>query len=105
MMNENIHRPDEIASEGMASEEQEKSCKEHFPYTSMSPEEYAARRSHRIACFGFHHYCYKDKELEQWLLRLGQIIFDQDLIAHYRKILLTPEERKKIEQEAENIEW
>jgi hypothetical protein len=79
--------------------------KEDFPYTTMSPEEYAARHSHDIHCFGLHLYYYKDEVFEKWLLRLGKILYSNDLIDHCRKTLLTPEEIEIIEEESRTMEF
>ena len=66
-----------------------------FP-TSMSPEEYAARESHTIMCFGLHEFRFRDAKLDQWIQRLGEILTTPGLRDDYRRQFLTPEEYERI---------
>ena len=69
---------------------------------NQSPEEYAARNSHRWGSFSLDEYQYQDPQLSVWVQRLGDIFLgrnDAPTIASLREKYLSPEERFSIEQE------
>ena len=43
----------------------------------MSPEEFAAREGHKIACFSFGNYRYLDTEFNEWIHLLDDIFLLQ----------------------------
>ncbi len=66
----------------------------------LSPEEFAARRSHTILCFSLDEYRYADPALDAWISRLGDIFFHRNgapTIPELRERLLSPDERFRIE--------
>jgi hypothetical protein len=50
----------------------------------MSAEEYAARRAHEFATFGFGNYRYTTPGLTEWVDRLGAFFFAKDLPGRLR---------------------
>jgi hypothetical protein len=67
----------------------------------FSPEEYVARFSHGIMCWGFDEYDYPDRDFDRWIKRVSEILPDFELKEHYRRTLLTPEEYQKVLREIE----
>jgi len=66
----------------------------------MSPEEYAARHAHDWFCFSFDDYRYRDAGLEQWIHRLGDILFFREgapSLEELRARYLSEDERRAIE--------
>ena len=55
----------------------ERDARELFPL-DMTPEEYAAKHGHEWFCFSFDDYRYADPELDRWIQRLGDILFNRD---------------------------
>ena len=74
------------------SAEREERSKAEFPYLSMTPEEYAARKASVIWVFSDHRYKYRDERLKQWLQRVFDILRDRKKVAEARQQYLTPEE-------------
>jgi hypothetical protein len=91
METENYERP-------VASPQFEQIVHEQFPLDN-SPEDYAARQGHRWACFSLDNYQFRDKKLDAWIQRLGQIFFTRGLIDQCRRELLTPQELEQVERE------
>lgn len=88
----------------LAEPGREQSALEIFPIHGLTPEEYAARESHRWACFSFADYRYRDPELSAWIQRLGSILFcapGAPSVEELRAQYLTPAERQEIEREAD----
>src|SRR5438445_7865424 len=70
----------------------------------MSPEEYAARKSHLLGCFGLHLYQYRDPNLGAWVRRLGEIFESAEEIDRCRKRYLSADELKEVhKQEQEDF--
>lgn len=63
---------------------------------AMSPEEYAARKSHLWGCYSLHEYRYRDLALGAWVRRLGEIIFSEEEVERCRQQFLTPEELAEV---------
>ncbi len=79
----------------------ERDAREMFP-RHMTPEEYAARHAHQWYCFSFDDYRYADTELDRWVQRLGDILFQRDgapTLTQLREQYLSEEERRAIENE------
>jgi hypothetical protein len=79
----------------LVPEETERELAAHFPYRDMSPEEYAARYAADIACFSLDERRYRSMRLDQWILRLGEILRDWDAVNECRRKYLTPEEHAR----------
>lgn len=77
----------------------EQDARNLFPVKETSPEEYAARNGRVWLCFSFDKYSYRDKQLENWLQRLGEILKSQETLQQYREQYLSLEEKAQIEQE------
>jgi hypothetical protein len=87
-MNENSERR-------LASAFDEQMVRKLHPYREMTPEEFAARFSQEIACFSWHTYRFSDPELDAWITRLSQILFQEPgapSIESLREQFLTPQE-------------
>jgi hypothetical protein len=65
----------------------------------MSPEEYAARHGHLLACFALHRYQYRDPSLGAWVQRLGEILFTDGELERCRVRFLTPQELAEVRKE------
>lgn len=80
----------------------EEDAKRFFPeYTTMVPEEYAARFFHTIGAFSFHWYSYKDDVFDEWIQGVADIILNKrDKIDEYRKKFFTEEEIARLDKEA-----
>ena len=74
-----------------------------FIYSGMSPEVYAAKRGHRIGCFSFGDFSYKDKELERWLYRFAEIFSSLDQMESCRKEHLSEDEYREVKQYLEDL--
>lgn len=46
----------------------------HFPYRSLSPDEYAERYGADMPGFTYDEYAYDDPALDAWLLELGSAL-------------------------------
>ena len=79
----------------LVPEETERDLAAHFPYRDMSPEEYAARYAADIACFSLDERRYRSVRLDQWILRLGEILRDWNAVNECRRKYLTPEEHAR----------
>jgi hypothetical protein len=66
---------------------------------SMSPEEYAARRSHLWDCFALHFYRYRDPILGTWVRRVGELFDNPQEVQKLRERLLTNKELAEIERQ------
>jgi hypothetical protein len=60
--------------------------------SGLSPEEYAARHHAHIEVCGIHRYRYPEPAMEAWVHRLGELLANPDLLAHYEQQFLTAEE-------------
>jgi len=72
----------------------------------LSPEEYAARYSHGIWCFSLGDLRYPDPALDGWIRRFADILHNENgapTVDELREKLLTPEERRRIQQEIQDI--
>lgn len=64
-----------------------------FPfYQQVSPEEFVARRSLSIMCWGFGQYEYPDPEFTRWIQRVTELLASLKASDQCRKQFLTPEE-------------
>ncbi len=82
-----------------ASKSREESVRQVFDL-SMSPEEFAARHSHRILCSSFDEYEYSDPIVDRWIRRFHFIVLrSPELLQFYRQQYLTAEEIAAIEDE------
>ena len=88
-----------------AHPEFEKTAGELFPYTTLSPEEYAGREGTKWDCFSFDNYRFQNALLDAWIQRLGKILFNPGLVEQYQSQYLTPEEiaEQKKQMEDENL--
>ena len=89
----------DISKLPMADAGRERDAREWFPL-DLSPEEYAAREAHNWTCFSFDDYRYSDPRVDQWIHRLGDILFRREgapTVDELRKRYLTPEERAAVE--------
>jgi hypothetical protein len=84
----------------LASLDYEQWARELFPLT-LSPEEYAARESHNFMCFSFDEYCYRDKQLDQWIQRFAEILHTPGRCDRDRRQYLTPEEYEQVQRRME----
>lgn len=67
--------------------------------TGQSADEYAAHNAHGWYCFSMDDYRYRDPLLQQWIHRLGDILFQRDgapAIDELRKRYLTEDELKAV---------
>lgn len=80
-------------------------AKELFPeYKTMSPEEWAARYAHTVACSSFDGYRYRDPELHKWIHKLHRILrYHSNQIEAYRQQCLTEEERRRIDESGDDF--
>lgn len=86
-------------SRQLVTPEHEASVRQLFDLT-MTPEEFAARRSHEFQIFSWHEHQYNDPELDAWIQCLARILFSSNYaqdIAELRDKYLTPEEKAKAE--------
>jgi hypothetical protein len=74
-----------------------------WPYQDTSPEWYAARMAHNILCLNPERWADKP-ELYAWLKKLLDILLKPELVEHYRRELLTPEELASVRREEADIE-
>ncbi|HUL72058.1 MAG TPA: antibiotic biosynthesis monooxygenase [Vicinamibacterales bacterium] len=68
----------------------------------VSPDEYAARWSHRMGTFSMDEFSYREPEVEAWVHRLGAILFRRPgapRLADLRARYLTDDEREAIRDE------
>ena len=63
----------------------------------MSPEEWAARFSHTVACSSFDQYRYRNAAFQSWIYRLHEIWKTPGKVSECRKKYLTAEEISKID--------
>ena len=75
----------------------------HFPWREMSPEEYAARRSHCIGCYSYHLMRFRDPEIGRWARRLGEILGDVEEMERCRREYLKPKEYARVQQAIADI--
>jgi hypothetical protein len=67
-----------------------------FPFwRTVSPEEFVARRSLGIMCWGFGGYTYPDPDFTQWIHRVTQLLANPAACNLCRKQFLTPEEYER----------
>ncbi len=74
----------------------------------LSPEEYAARRAHGIACFSLDGYRYRDSRVQGWIHSMGSILSQRPgapSLEDLRSRFLTAEERRAIRREQEAGEF
>lgn len=76
---------------------EEEDYKATFPYLTMSPEEYVARKAHVIGAFSCHRTKLKDERLKAWLQRVFDLLIDRERLPALRCQFLTPEEVADIE--------
>lgn len=57
-----------------ADTEREARASAHFPWTTETPEEYAARHGKDMIGYTYDAYTYADPALEAWLCELGQLL-------------------------------
>jgi hypothetical protein len=67
-----------------------------YEWESKSAEEHAARN--RVWEFSLDGYSYKNKKMEKWLERLGEIVRSPELLEECRKKYLSPEEFEQYTQ-------
>ena len=95
---------DAVPSErGLISESIEEDYKSQFPYLDMSPEEYVARHSHNILCFGLHLYQFRDSRLKEWFVALHGLLRDRKRVLDLRRQYLTPSEIEEAERRENEI--
>lgn len=85
--------PDEVRT--LAPERLEQRAKEVFP-VDMAPEEFAARDGYGWLGFTFADYSYRDKTLQAWLYRVGEIVRAPELLEACQKKYLTEAQRREI---------
>jgi hypothetical protein len=68
---------------------------------SPIPEEWVARWAHTVMASSFDTVSYPDPEMDAWVVRTHQLMRASDEVARCRRTYLTPEERAKIEAEAD----
>ena len=71
-----------------------------FPFTSMSPEEYAAREGVNWLCFSFADFRYRDPVLDAWIQTLGRIFTTPGKLKECQQAWLTPAELAKARRRA-----
>jgi hypothetical protein len=71
----------------------------HWP--TLSPEEYIARYSHQIGCFGFDEFQFADPEFDLWVKRVALILRDLEWRERCQQQLLTPDEYQQVLKEIE----
>lgn len=79
----------------LAPEEMERRAKEIFPI-DMAAEEFAAKDGYGWLGFTFADYGYRDKTLEAWLHRVGEIVRTPALLEQCQKQYLTEAQRRQI---------
>lgn len=73
--------------------------REAFHIEAMTPEEFAARFSHKLGCFSVPYAVHLDPELEAWTQRLTEIIYEAGLVEKLRKLYLSDEEIQAIKED------
>ena len=87
-----------------ASAQEEERLHWHFPFETMSPEEYAARNAAGIMCFSLHERRCRDAKLDAWIQRLAEILFDRNAVDECRRRFLTVEEiERELTREQEDF--
>lgn len=84
----------------LASELREADAASLFP-RDTSPDEYAARHAHEWAAFSFDQVRYRDTALDEWIVRLGDILSRRNgapRLAELRARYLSAEERCRMEE-------
>jgi hypothetical protein len=71
--------------------------------SGMTPEIYAAKRSHRIGCFSFDEFSFKDKELERWIYQFCEIYHDPKKLDACRRKHLSDGEYLEISQFIDDV--
>jgi len=79
----------------LAPEQMEQRAKEVFPI-EMVPEEFAARDGYGWLGFTFADYSYRDKTLQAWLYRVGEIVRTPALLEECQKKYLTEAQRRQV---------
>jgi hypothetical protein len=74
-----------------------------FPYRSVTPEEYVARHSHNIMCFGLDQREYPDPEFNRWIRRVGELLRSREETDRCRREILSPEEYAAVQQAIADI--
>lgn len=75
-----------------------------FPrYRDLSPEEYAGKEAHGIACFSFTDYTYRNAEFNKWIHQLGAILFDSSRRSELREQYYSSDEIKR--QDKDVSDW
>ncbi len=64
----------------------------------MTPEVYAAKHSHRIGCFSYDEFSFRDKDLERWIYRFCEIFHDPNKLEECRRKHLTEAEYRDVNQ-------
>ena len=67
-------------------------------WTTMSPEEWAARFSHTVLCSSFDRYRYRNQALQSWIYRLHEIMTDPGAVKECRRRFLADREIADIEK-------
>ena len=74
-----------------------------IPWRKMSPEEYVARRFHRVGACSLHRYTYDDPDLNAWMKRFAEIITSERKIDEVRRSILTESEYRSVQDEISDI--
>ena len=78
----------------------EASTRDFFDDIKLSPEEYAARHSHKFQLFSWDEHRYSDPEFDAWIQSLARILRSPNYlhdISELRDKYLTPEEKAQAE--------
>lgn len=67
----------------------------------LSPELWAARYAHTVACSSLDEFRYRDPELDAWIRRMHEVLRSPSLLEECRARLLSEDERQRIAAEAD----
>ena len=74
-----------------------------LPWRTMSPEEFVARRFHRVGACSLHRYTYDDSDLNAWMKRFAEIIASEQKTDEVRRSILTESEYRSVQDEISDI--
>ena len=93
----------ELPKEGTPAPERLEKLAQKLMSSGLSAEEYAGRHGANVLMCSIHRYQYQNAETNDWVHRLGHILFTPGLLAHYQEQYLTPEELEAVNKASEEF--